>query len=295
MFKGSMVAIVTPFKENGSVDYETLEKLIEFQIENNTDVIVPVGTTGESATLSHQEHIDVIKFVVEKVNKRVPVLAGAGSNSTAEAIMLGKEAKEAGADGLLVITPYYNKPTQNGLYEHFKTVAREVRMPIVMYNVPGRTGINMLPETVARIANDVPEIVGIKEATANMGQATEILNLVDKDDFCLISGDDMTAFTLVMIGGVGVISVVANIVPADVSRMIHYALEGNVEEARKLHRKLYPLSKAMFVETNPVPVKTALGLLDLIPNPKPRLPLVPMTEQNLEKLKNAMKNYGLKV
>lgn len=289
MLKGSMVAIVTPFK-NGLVDEDNLRELIEFQIENGTDAIVPCGTTGESATLSHQEHKRVVEITVETVDKRVPVIAGTGSNSTEEAIKLTKHAKEARADAALMITPYYNKPTQEGLYQHYKKIAQEVDIPIVLYNVPGRTGVNMLPQTVARLA-EIDNIVGIKEATGSLKQISEIIELCGSK-INVISGDDFVTFPLMAVGGTGVISVVANIIPKDTADMIDAFEAGNYEKAKYLHYKMLSLSNAMFIETNPIPVKTALALMGKISGEQ-RLPLVPMSSTNLEKLKEVLRNYGL--
>jgi 4-hydroxy-tetrahydrodipicolinate synthase len=289
MFKGSMVAIVTPFK-NGKVDEKALGDLIEFQIKNGTDAIVPCGSTGEPATLSHEEHRRVVEFTMQTVNKRVPVIAGAGSNSTAETADLMKYAKKAGADGALLITPYYNKPTQEGLYRHFKQVAESVDIPIVLYNVPGRTSVNMLPATVARL-REVRSIVGIKEATGDLKQISELIRLCGKD-FDVISGDDFTTLPLLAIGGVGAISVTANIVPADAAAMFDCFFAGKREDALKMHYKIEPLHDAMFIETNPIPVKTALSLMGRI-NEEFRLPLCPMADANRNKLKKALMDYGL--
>ncbi len=289
MFKGSMVAIVTPFK-NGKVDEKALGDLIEFHIKSGTDVIVPCGTTGESATLSHEEHHRVVEFTVKTVNKRVPVVAGAGSNSTEETVDLTKYAKKAGADGVLLITPYYNKPTQEGLYQHFKKVADSVDIPIVLYNVPGRTSVNMLPATVARL-RAIRNIVGIKEATGDMRQVSEVIRLCGKD-FDVLSGDDFTTFPMLALGGVGAISVTANIAPADCAAMFDAFFAGKREEALRLHYKLEPLHGPMFIETNPIPVKTSLALMGKIAE-EFRLPLCPMADANKEKLRKALKDYGL--
>jgi 4-hydroxy-tetrahydrodipicolinate synthase len=289
MFKGSMVAIVTPFK-NGKVDEKALGDLIEFHIKNGTDVIVPCGTTGESATMSHEEHRRVVEFTVKTVNKRVPVIAGAGSNSTAETVDLTNYAKKAGADGVLLITPYYNKPTQEGLYQHFKKVTDSVDIPVILYNVPGRTGVNMLPSTVARLRT-IKNIVGIKEATGDLKQISELIRLCGRD-FDVISGDDFTTLPLLAIGGVGAISVTANIVPSDAAAMFDAFFAGKMEEALKLHYKMEQLHSLMFIETNPIPVKTALAMMGKI-SEEFRLPLCPMAEANKEKLKKALKDYGL--
>jgi 4-hydroxy-tetrahydrodipicolinate synthase len=289
MFKGSMVAIVTPFK-NGKVDEKALGDLIEFHIKNGTDVIVPCGTTGESATLSHEEHHRVVEFTVKTVNKRIPVIAGAGSNSTSETLELTGYARKAGADGVLLITPYYNKPTQEGLFRHFSTIADSTDLPIVLYNVPGRTSVNMLPATVARL-REKKNIVGIKEATGDMKQVSEVLRLCGRD-FDVISGDDFTTLPLLALGGVGAISVTANIAPADCAALFDAYFAGKLDTALKLHYKLEPLHGPLFIETNPIPVKTSLALMGKI-NEEFRLPLCPMADANKEKLKKALKDYGL--
>ena len=289
MFKGSIVAIVTPFRD-GKVDEEAYRELIEFQIQNGTSAIVPCGTTGESATLTIEEHNLVVDIAVEAVKKRVPVIAGAGGNSTSEAIELTEHAKKAGADATLQVTPYYNKPTQEGLYQHFKAIAKAVPLPQVLYNVPGRTSVNMLPETVARLA-EFPEVVGIKEASGNLAQMAEVVRLAG-DKITLLSGDDNVTLPLLSIGGKGVISVVANIVPRDTADMVKAWQDGKVEKARGLFYKLLPLCGAMFYETNPIPVKTSLALMGKIQEGM-RLPMCPMSPSNLEKLKKALKDYGL--
>ncbi|HIC84805.1 MAG TPA: 4-hydroxy-tetrahydrodipicolinate synthase [Desulfobacterales bacterium] len=289
MFKGSIVAIVTPFK-GGEVDEEAYRELIEFHIENGTSAIVPCGTTGESATLNMEEHARVIDIAIEAVNKRVPVIAGTGGNSTQEAIELTRHAKEAGADATLQVTPYYNKPTQEGLYQHYRAIAREVPLPQVLYNVPGRTSVNMLPETVARLA-ELPEVVAIKEASGNLGQMAEIVRLAG-DKITLLSGDDNVTLPVLALGGKGVISVVANIVPKDTADMIQAWEDGDVERARTLFYKLFPLCQAMFYETNPIPVKTALAMMGKI-SEEMRLPLCPMSQANREKLEKALRDYGL--
>jgi 4-hydroxy-tetrahydrodipicolinate synthase len=290
MFKGSMVAIVTPFKATGEIDEAAFERLIEFQLGNGTQAIVPCGTTGESATLSHAEHERVIKLAIEIVNKRVPVIAGTGSNSTAEALRLTKNAKAAGADGALVITPYYNKPSQTGLYEHFKQLAQVADIPIVLYNVPGRTGINMLPSTVARLA-ELDNIVAIKEASGSLTQMTEILSLCG-EKITLLSGDDFIILPVLAIGGQGVISVAANIVPDRVAGLVNTFEAGNLKEAARIQIELFPLCQAMFYETNPMPVKTALSLMGKIEGSL-RSPLCAMSPQNLDRLKDTLNRYGL--
>jgi len=289
MIKGSIVAIVTPFK-NGKLDEKALSELIEWHIAQGTNAIVPCGTTGESATLDYEEHYRVIEVTIKVVNGRVPVIAGTGANATDETIMMTRKAKEMGADAALLVAPYYNKPTQEGLYRHYKAVAEAVDIPQVLYNVPGRTAVNMLPETVARLA-EIKNIVAIKEATGNMAQVSEVLRLCG-DKITVISGDDFTTFPLILLGGKGTISVSANVAPKDMSDMCRALLEGNIDEARRLHFKLEPLNKGMFIETNPIPVKTALSLMGRIQE-EMRLPLCPMSSANRDKLKNILINYGI--
>lgn len=290
MFKGSIVAIVTPFKNN-KVDEKTLSGLIEFQIKNQTSGIVPCGTTGESATLSFEEHERVIEITVEQARNRVPVIAGTGSNSTEEAIMLTRHAAKAGADASLQVSPYYNRPTQRGLYEHFKAVASSVDIPIILYNIASRTGVNIEPETIARLARDCKNIVAVKEASGSLDQMSRIKQLCPPE-FELISGDDSLTLPILSIGGTGIISVIANIVPADVAKMVSEFEKGNIATARQMHYKLLPLVKAIFIETNPIPVKTAMGLMGLCSQDL-RLPLCAMAQNNLEGLKRALKEYGL--
>jgi len=289
MFRGSIVAIVTPFKE-GRVDEEAYRELIDFQIENGTSAIVPCGTTGESATLNMEEHSQVINIAVQAVNKRVPVIAGTGGNSTSEAIELTAHAKKAGADASLQVTPYYNKPTQEGLYQHFNAIAKAVALPQVLYNVPSRTSVNMLPETVARLA-ELPEVVAIKEASGDLGQMAEIVRLAG-DKINLLSGDDNVTLPVLSIGGKGVVSVVANIVPSDTADMVKAWEEGDLKKAKELFYKLFPLCQAMFYETNPIPVKTSLALMGKIQN-ELRLPLCHMAPINLDRLRKALQDYGL--
>ena len=289
VFQGSMVAVVTPFKD-GRVDEVKVRELVEFHIKNGTDVLVPCGTTGESPTLSHDEHRRVIELTIQAANKRMPVVAGTGSNSTAEAIDLTRFAKNAGADGALVVLPYYNKPTQQGLIAHCRAIADAVELPLILYNIPGRTGINMLPETLAALA-DHPNIVGMKEATGNLEQMTQDIVLCGAK-LSFLSGDDTLTLPLMAVGGKGVISVVANIVPRDVADLTRAFLSGDWKRARELHLKLFPLCQAMFCETNPIPVKTAMALMGMI-NGELRLPLCPMSEANLNKLKAALRAYGL--
>ena len=289
MFKGSMVAIVTPFS-NGRVDEKKLKDLIEIQINNGTSGIVPCGTTGESATLSIEEHERVVKVTVQAAAGRVPVIAGTGSNNTAEASRLTKHAQRAGANGVLRISPYYNKPTQNGIYLHFQAIAEEVDIQIILYNIASRTGINIEPHTVAKLAQ-IKNIVAIKEASGNVSQMAQIKQLCG-DKIALISGDDALTLPVLAIGGVGVISVVANLVPAQSAKITSCFDQGNLEGAREAYYHLLPLIKAMFSETNPGPVKTALSLMGLI-EPELRLPLSPMLPENKERLTGVLKEYKL--
>ncbi|MDE3034933.1 MAG: 4-hydroxy-tetrahydrodipicolinate synthase [Nitrospirota bacterium] len=289
MFTGSHVAIVTPFRD-GRVDEQALGDLIEFQIAHGTNGIVPCGTTGESATLSHDEHDRVVALTVEVVRRRVPVIAGTGSNSTDEAIMLTKHAKKAGADGALLITPYYNKPTQEGLFLHYKAVAEAVDLPLILYNIPGRTGVNMAPATVARLAA-IRNIVATKEGAGSLPQVSEIIQACG-DRMTVLSGDDALTLPMMAVGAKGVITVTANIAPADMAAMTSAFLAGRLDDARKLHYKLYPLFTALFYETNPIPVKTALALMGKIDG-ELRLPLCPMSVEPREKLAQVMKDYGL--
>jgi len=290
IFRGAFVAIVTPFTD-GQLDEQGLVDLIEFHIANGTHGIVPCGTTGESATMSHQEHHRVVELTVKTVNGRVPVLAGSGSNSTSEAIDLTGYAKQAGADGVLMVSPYYNKPSQEGLYHHYKAVAEAVDIPIILYNVPSRTSSNILPQTVARLAA-IDGIVGIKEATGDLNQISEVIRLCP-GDFAVLSGDDFTSMPTVLIGGTGVISVTSNVAPKDMAQMMDAALAGDVPRAKQLHYKLFPLMKAMFYDTNPVPAKKSLELMGKIKSGTPRLPLYPMNDDTLSKLKTALADYGL--
>lgn len=290
MFRGSIVALVTPFK-NGKVDEAALKNLIEFQIKNGTSGIVPCGTTGESATLSPAEHSLVIELTVKIVNKRVPVIAGTGSNSTDEAIALTRHAADAGADGSLQVSPYYNRPTQKGLFEHFKAIADSVDIPIILYNIASRTGVNIEPETIYGLSRECKNIVGVKEASGNLEQMARV-KLLCGEKFDLISGDDGLTLPVLSIGGTGIISVVANVVPRDTAEMVGSFEKGNIKKARQLHYRLLPLVKAMFMETNPIPVKTAMGLMKLC-EPTLRLPMCPMSEGNFKRLKIVMKEYGL--
>ena len=289
VFQGSLVALVTPFRD-GRVDEAKLKELVEFHIQGGTDALVPCGTTGESPTLDHDEHKRVIDVVIQAANKRIPVVAGTGSNSTAEAVSLTKHAKAAGADGALIVLPYYNKPTQKGLIEHCRAIADGADLPLILYNIPGRTGVNMLPETLAQLA-DHPNIVGMKEATGDIVQMTQDIVLCG-NKLSFLSGDDTLTLPLMSVGGRGVISVVANIVPKDVADMTHAFLNGDWKRARELHLRLFPLCQAMFYETNPIPVKTAMGMMGMIKE-EFRLPLCPMIEANRKKLEAALRTYGL--
>lgn len=290
MFQGAMVAIVTPFA-GGRVDEAALRRLIEFQIANGTHGIVPCGTTGESPTLSFQEHERVIEITVEQVNKRVPVIAGTGSNNTDEALLLTRHAKEAGADGALLICPYYNKPTQEGLYLHFKKVAESVDIPIFIYNIPGRTAVNMEADTVARLAK-IDNIVGIKEASGSMKQITDIIARCG-DDFVVLSGEDFLTFPLLCVGGKGVISVVSNVAPRDMADLCNLYFAGKFNEAQKLYYRLLPLCHALFYETNPAPVKAALAMMKKLDSDEVRLPLAQMSDVNRERLRKDLQAYGL--
>ena len=290
MFKGSIVAIVTPFSGD-KVDEKTLRKLVDFHIKNGTSAIVPCGTTGESATLTYEEHDRVIEICIEAAKGKIPIIAGTGSNSTQEAIMITKHAEKAGADASLQVAPYYNKPTQKGLYEHFKAIAESVKIPIILYNIASRTGVNIEPETIAKLARDCKNIVAVKEASGNLEQMLRIKALCGKD-FDLLSGDDALTLPVLSIGGTGVISVVANIVPRDVADLVSAFEKGDLKKAQSINFKLLPLTKSMFIETNPIPVKTAMGLMKLC-EPDLRLPMCLMFVENEAKLKKALKDYGL--
>lgn len=287
VFTGSGVAIVTPFTENG-IDFNKLENLIEFQIKEGTDALIICGTTGEASTMPDEEHKEAIKFAVNIVKKRIPVIAGTGSNYTIHAIELSQYAESVGADAILSVTPYYNKTTQKGLVEHFKMIAKSVKIPMILYNVPSRTNLNINPETLKELA-EIENIVGIKEC--NLGQVGEIVNLCPAD-FSIYSGNDDQVVPLLSLGGKGVISVVANIIPKDTHDMVVKFLSGDIAESRKLQLGMLDLIKSLFIEVNPVPVKTALNLMGMNVG-KCRLPLVDMTERNIEILKNSMKKYGL--
>lgn len=289
MFKGSMVALVTPFR-SGKIDEKALKELVEFHVKNGTTALVPCGTTGESPTLSYEEHNRVIELTVQFAKKRIPVIAGTGSNSTEEAIMLTKHAERVGADASLQVSPYYNRPTQKGLYLHFKAIAESVKIPIILYNIASRTGVNIEPETFVKLS-EIKNIVGVKEASGSLDQMARIRSLCPKD-FLLISGDDSLTLPLMAIGGVGVISVVANIIPKDVADMCAAFEKGDAKRAEALHYKMLPLVKAMFMETNPIPVKAAMGIMKMM-DPEIRLPLCEMAPENKEKLIKTLKDYKL--
>jgi len=288
MFTGAMVALITPFAD-GKVDYDTLDELVEFQLKNGIDGIVPVGTTGESPTLTIEENENVIEHIVKSVSGEVPVIAGAGSNSTAEAIEMADFSKRVGADATLQVTPYYNKPTQEGFYQHFKTIAEEVDLPVVLYNIPGRCGAGMTPETIIRLSK-VDNIVAIKEATGSLDQASSIATGCD---ITIISGDDSLTLPLASVGGKGVISVAANIVPSDVKAMTDLILEGDLASARRWHNKLFALCKNLLkLSTNPIPIKAAVAMLGMA-SEEMRLPLVPLEDEKKIILKKALQEYGL--
>ena len=289
MFSGSLVAIVTPLK-NGKIDERALADLIEFQITNGTHGIVPCGTTGESATLTHQEHERVVALTVEIVDRRVTVIAGTGSNSTDEAITFTKHAKHAGADGALLITPYYNKPVQEGLIQHYSAVAESADIPLVLYNIPGRTGVNMTPDTVAKLSK-ISNVVAIKEGSGSLQQVSSIIEQCG-DKITVLAGDDPLTLPMMAIGAKGVITVTANVAPADMANMVNLASKGNFDDARTLHYKLSPLFSALFYETNPIPVKAALSRMGKIQN-ELRLPLTPLSTQHQDKLFSVLQSCGL--
>lgn len=293
MFEGCYTALITPFS-GGSVDYGSLARLIEFQIAEGVSGLVPCGTTGESATLSEDEHREIIEFTIRTVKGRVKVLAGTGSNCTETSVKLTRHAKTAGADGALLITPYYNKPTQEGLYQHYRTVADACDIPIVLYNVPGRTGVNLLPETVARLAADCKNIVGLKDATGSLAQAGETLALLGNREFDLVSGEDSIVLPLLSIGAKGVISVFSNIAPRSMATLVAAWNNGDLATARKLHLAHVDLAKNLFLETNPIPVKAAAAMLGLCREDM-RLPLVPISAANRAKLVVSLKAFGLTV
>jgi 4-hydroxy-tetrahydrodipicolinate synthase len=288
--QGSIVALVTPFSQ-GAVDEPKLRELVEFHVANGTDAIVPCGTTGESPTLSHDEHHRVVEIVVSAARGRVPVIAGTGSNSTAEAIALTKHAERAGASAALVVNPYYNKPTQDGLYRHFRAVAECSALPVIVYNIQSRTAVNVETVTLARLARDCRNIVGVKEASGSLDQMSQVI-LACGPDFTVLSGDDNITLPLMAIGGRGVISVIANLVPRDVSDMVHAALDGDWKRAREAHYRLFPLARAAFLETNPIPIKEAMAMAGLL-EPELRLPMCRMSDDNRARLKAVLESLGL--
>jgi 4-hydroxy-tetrahydrodipicolinate synthase len=289
MFNGAISALITPFRD-GAVDEPALRELVEWQIQSGIDGLVPCGSTGESATLSHAEHEHVIKLVIEQARRRVPVIAGTGSNSTAEAIRLTTYAREVGADGALLLSPYYNKPTQEGIYKHYKMIAANVDLPLIVYNIPGRTASNILPETFARMC-DIKQVVGIKEASGSLDQCSDILKLCG-DHLVLLSGDDSLTLPLMAIGARGVISVITNVMPQEMHEMAAAALSGDFEQARAMHFKLLPLMRGLFQETNPIPVKQACAYMGKCTN-EMRMPLTPMSQGPSERLRSAMKELRL--
>jgi len=289
-FQGSFVAMVTPFR-NGKVDEAKLRELVEFHVAHGTDGLIPCGTTGESPTLNHDEHHRVVEIVIEAARGRIRVIAGTGSNSTAEAIEMTKHAERAGAAGALVVNPYYNKPTQEGLYRHFRAVAESVAIPVLLYNIQSRTAINVETDTLARLARDVKNIVGVKEASGSLDQMSQVIAACGPD-FSVLSGDDNITLPLLAIGGSGVVSVIANIVPRETADLVHAALEGDWKRARDLHYRLFPLARAAFLETNPIPIKEAMAMAGMI-EPEFRLPMCRMSDANREKLRVILKPYGL--
>ena len=293
IFTGAGVAIVTPMKENGEVNFEKLGELLEEQIAGHTDAIIICGTTGESSTLTHEEHLEAIKYTVEKVNKRIPVIAGTGSNCTETAIHLSKEAESYGADGLLLVSPYYNKATQKGLIAHYTAIAEAVKLPIILYNIASRTGVNIQPETIAYLVNHVENIVGVKEASGNISQVAEIAALTDgKCD--IYSGNDDQIVPILSLGGKGVISVLSNVAPQYTHDIVEKYMEGNLQESCQMQLKALPLIHGLFCEVNPIPVKTAMNLMGKKVGPF-RMPLSEMEDTHKEVLKNAMKDFGLKL
>ena len=293
VFQGAGVAIVTPFKANGEVNYDKFAELLEFQIGNGTDAIIVCGTTGESSTLTHEEHLEVIRFCVEKVAGRIPVVAGTGSNCTETAVYLSTEAEKYGADAVLLVTPYYNKATQKGLYRHYKTVADAIKIPAIIYNVPSRTGCNVLPETVVKLCTEVENIVGVKEASGNISQVAKLMELADG---CieLYSGNDDQVVPLLSLGGYGVISVLSNVAPKETHDMVARFLEGDIAGSREIQLRAIPLVDQLFCEVNPIPVKAALNMMGMEAGPL-RMPLTEMEPEHRENLKKAMIDFGIEV
>ena len=292
IFKGSAVALITPFNEDGTVNYEKLGELVEFHRENSTDAIVVCGTTGEASTLEDEEHLSVIKYVIDKVNKRIPVIAGTGGNNTEHSIYMSQQAEKFGVDGLLIITPYYNKGNKSGIKKHFESIAKSVKTPIILYNVPGRTGVNLAPSMVYELSK-IDNIVAIKEASGDLSQVAEIARLVS-NDFAIYSGNDDTILPLLSLGGKGVISVLANVCPKETHDLVFKFFEGDIDTSRELQLNMKPLIDALFIEVNPVPVKTACNLLGFNVGGF-RLPLAEMDSKNEQVLKNELINWGLKV
>ena len=289
-FQGSLVAMVTPFR-NGNVDEAKVRELVEFHVQHGTDALVPCGTTGESPTLSHDEHKRMVEIVVEAAAGRIAVVAGTGSNSTAEAIDLTRHAERAGARGALVVNPYYNKPTQEGLYRHFRAVAESAALSILVYNIQSRTAVNVETDTLTRLARDCQNVVGVKEASGSLDQMSQVIAACGPN-FAVISGDDNLTLPLMAIGGAGVVSVIANIVPRETAELTHAALEGDWKRARELHYRLFPLARAAFLETNPIPIKEAMALAGML-EPEFRLPMCRMSDANRERLRSILKPYGL--
>ena len=290
IFTGSFVALVTPFR-NGKVDEAKLRELVELHAANGTDGLVPCGTTGESPTLSHDEHKRVVEVVIDAARKRMKILAGTGSNSTSEAIELTRHAEKAGADGALVVNPYYNKPTQEGLYRHFRAVAESVALPIVVYNIQSRTAVNIETATMSRLVKDVKNINGVKEASGSLDQMSQVIAACGPA-FSVLSGDDNLTLPLMAVGGHGVISVIANILPRETADMVHAALEGDIKRARELHYRLFPMARAAFLETNPIPIKEAMAMAGML-EPEFRLPMCRMSDANRETLRGIIRQYGL--
>jgi len=291
IFTGAGVAIVTPFNEDGSVNYERFAELIEFQIANNTDAIIVCGTTGEASTLSHEEHLAVVEFCIKQVAGRIPVVAGTGSNCTETAVYLSTEAEKMGADGLLLVSPYYNKATQNGLYTHFKTIADSVKIPVILYNIQGRTGVNIAPETIARLWKDVDNIVGVKEASGNISQVAKIMALCD-GQIDLYSGNDDQIVPILSLGGKGVISVLSNVAPQETHDICQLYFDGKVQESAKEQLRALPLCDALFCEVNPIPVKSGLNMMGMGAGPM-RLPLTEMEDAHKEVLRKEMTAFGI--
>lgn len=292
-FEGSYVALVTPFDSEGRLDEDAYRHLIRRQLKGGTRGLVPCGSTGEAATLLHEEYRRAIEIACDESRGEVPVIAGVGTNATWKAVEAAREAESLGADALLVLAPYYNKPTQEGLYAHFRAVATESRLPLMLYNIPGRTGVNVAPKTIAKLAEDCPTVAAVKEAAGSLDQVSEILQLTaGRKDFTVLSGDDSLTIPMMAVGAKGVVSVVANVAPKATQALCEAALKGDYKKAAALHLKLFPLIKSLFIETNPIPVKAALGMMGVC-RPEPRLPLTPLSPENRPALKKALKEFGL--